>query len=188
MLTRGNRVLSTIALTGVLVVSGGAAASSSHASPARTPAPARVASSATITSVVFTGTPVHPTITIHGSGFGRKPHTNLPIVPYNAGSKYGSACTHQRVAGDGKDGHDYDHRLLGVGWGTTPPTGYGAGVYSPHHYLDCIGLKIVKYTGHLVVLHLGCQYALYPKIHAGNKALIVVNHRKIRLTVAYHHA
>jgi hypothetical protein len=144
-------------------------------------------SSSHITSVVFTGSTKHPTITIKGSGFGKKPHPNLPIAPYKAGSKYQSACSRQRVVSKTHDGHDYSARALGVGWSKAKPTGYGAGVYVPGSYLDCIGLRIVSYSATKVVLRPGTQYALYPAIKPGEKALIAVNGAHLRLTVQYQH-
>jgi hypothetical protein len=143
--------------------------------------------SAQITKVTFSGSPKNPTITISGSGFGHRPSPNLPIPPYSAAKKYNSDCSKQRVAGNGKDGHDYAARSLGVGWSPQAPHGFSAGVYVPGQYLDCIGLKIIKYTPSRVVLRMGCQYKLYPKVKGGEKALVSVNGARARLTVHYHH-
>jgi hypothetical protein len=140
-----------------------------------------------ITSVVFTGSAKHPTITIKGGGFGKKPKPNLPIAPYKAGAKYDSACSRQRVVSKTHDGHDYSKHALGIGWSKTKPTGYGAGVYVPGSYVDCIGLRIVSYSATKVVLRPGTQYALYPGIKSGEHALIAVNGAHRRLTVHYKH-
>jgi hypothetical protein len=138
-----------------------------------------------ISAVRFTGTVKKPTITITGSGFGSKPTPNLPISPDKAGRHYHAACATQRVAGNGKDGHDYKASDLGMNWGAQRPHGYKAGVYVRGSYIDCIGLIIVKYTNTKVVLRPGCQYALYRRMKEGDAALISVNGGKKRLSVHY---
>lgn len=129
---------------------------------------------AVIKNVVFTGSSTAPIITISGSGFGSKPNPDPNISPATAGAKYHSACNTQPLEGNGKDGRDYGATALGVGWGTSVPSGYSAGVYVPGSYLDCIGLVVTSYTSTKVVLHPGCQYALYGRITAGDDYLIQV--------------
>jgi hypothetical protein len=138
-----------------------------------------------VTSVSFHGSAHHPKIVIRGHGFGSKPKSNLPISPEQAGKKYNSDCSKQKVAGNGKDGRDYSKSRLGVGWAKTAPSGFTAGVYAPGSYLDCIGLKIVSYSSTRVVLRPGCQYALYPKLKVGDRFLVTVNGARARGTVRY---
>jgi hypothetical protein len=134
------------------------------ASAQGSPAPAAVV----ISKVVFTGTSTAPVITITGSGFGTKPAPNPKISPAKAGAKFHSTCNTQPLQGNGNDGHDFGPTALGVGWGTSGPDQSSAGVYVPGSYLDCVGLIVVRYTTTKVVLHLGCQYALYTPIAAGD--------------------
>jgi len=134
------------------------------------PAPA----AAVIKTVAFTGKSNAPVITITGSGFAKKPSPDPKISPAKAGAKYHSACDTQPLQGNGKDGSDYGPTALGVGWGTSVPTGYSAGVYVPGSYLDCIGLVVKSYTATKVVLQLGCQYALYTPIKAGDDYLMQI--------------
>jgi hypothetical protein len=124
--------------------------------------------------VVFSGTQSAPVILITGSGFGTKPTHDPKVSPARAGIKYHSACDTQPLQGNHKDGFDYGPTALGVGWGSSAPTGYSAGVYVSGSYLDCIGVVVRSYMPDKVVLRLGCQYALYPQIIAGDRYLIQV--------------
>ena len=129
---------------------------------------------AVISRVAFGGTAASPTITITGSKFGTRPKANPKISPAKAGAKYHSACYRQTLQGNGNDGSDYGQKALGIGWGTSTPSGYSAGVYVSGSYLDCIGLILQSYTPTRIVLHLGCQYPLYSQIVNGDRFVVQV--------------
>jgi hypothetical protein len=127
-----------------------------------------------ISRVVFSGTSDEPVVTISGSGFGAKPPADPAISPAKAGRKYDSTCRTQPLQGNGKDGRDFGATALGVGWGTSAPSGYSAGVYVPGSYLDCIGLIVERYSATKIVLVPGCQYRLYSPITSGDDYLVEV--------------
>lgn len=128
------------------------------------------ASAAKITKVTFTGTAAAPVITVTGTGFGTRPAADPNTSPARASV----GCRRQPLAGNKKDGSDYGPTGLGLGWGTSPPSGYNAGVNVPGHYLDCIGIEIRSYTPTKIVFTLGCQYALYSPAKAHENFLVQV--------------
>jgi hypothetical protein len=150
-----------------------------------TPRASATSAAPMIKKVVFTGSSTTPVITVTGSGFAAKPAADPNISPAKAGDKYDSECNTQPLQGNGKDGRDYGPTALGVGWGASVPTGYSAGVYVSGSYLDCIGLVVTSYTATKVVLHLGCQYALYTPLTAGDHYLVQVAGVTKSGTVAY---
>jgi hypothetical protein len=169
--------LSSIAAGVALVASAGLPGTLAHAgTPTAGPS---------ITRVSFSGTATSPVITITGKALGAKPKPDPNLSPAKAGKKYGAACNKQPLQGNGKDGFDFGATALGVGWGTTAPTGYSAGTYVAGEYLDCIGLVISSYSSTKIVLHPGCQYALYSQLAAGDKFLVQVKGVTKSGTVTY---
>jgi hypothetical protein len=148
-------------------------------------AQASTAATASITRVTFSGSATSPVITVTGKALGAKPKPDPNLSPAKAGKKYDSACDKQPLQGNGKDGFDFGATALGVGWGTTAPTGYSAGAYVAGEYLDCIGLVITSYSPTKIVLHLGCQYALYSQLAAGDRFLVQVDGVTKSGTVTY---
>jgi hypothetical protein len=139
---------------------------------------------ASVTSVKFSGTATHPTVTISGSGFGHKPVGKPWFDPGRAGKRFGSLCYKQPQVGNKNDGRDYGPINLGVNW-VSGTKSESAGIYSPGHYLDCIGLVIKKYTATKIVVSLGSQYALYGKMAGGDKALVEVRGTIYNTVVSY---
>jgi hypothetical protein len=149
------------------------------------PVAAATPSTVHVNKVVFTGSAASPVITITGTGFGKRPPADPKISPAKAGKKYHSACYRQTLQGNGKDGSDFGPSALGIGWGSSPPTGYSAGVWVPNSYLDCVGLLVTKYSPTKVVMKPGCQYALYGRIASGDDFLIEVDGTTHSGVVAY---
>lgn len=94
-----------------------------------------------ISSVVFTGSPANPTITIYGSGFGTEPAPTVLGFP-------------------GFTGYDYGNELYIED--LSPTHGFSAGRgFAPVESGDLIGLNILTYTDSKIVYTLGSDYALF---------------------------
>ncbi|HLX88447.1 MAG TPA: hypothetical protein VKR22_08355 [Acidimicrobiales bacterium] len=107
--------------------------------------------SATISGVVFTGTPQSPTVTINGSGFGSMPAANPNHTPEGTPQ----LCP---LPPSGNQGYDYGTNLYIF----DTPRNWAGGRYRPElNELDCVGLLISKYTPTQVVFQFGSAYAQY---------------------------
>jgi len=106
---------------------------------------------ATISSVVFTGTPQAPTVTINGSGFGSMPSPNPNHTPEGTPQ----LCP---LPPSGNQGYDYGTLLYLF----DQPRNWAGGRYRPElNELDCVGLLVSKYTATQVVFQFGSAYADY---------------------------
>jgi hypothetical protein len=136
---------------------------------------------AKITKVTFTGTATAPVITVTGTGFGTKPAPD----PNGSPARASAGCRKQPLAGNKKDGSDYGATGLGLGWGTSQPSGYAAGTDVAGKYLDCIGIEIRSYSPTKIVFTLGCQYALYGPAKAHQDFLVQVHGASKRGIISY---
>jgi hypothetical protein len=114
-----------------------------------------------ITSVVFTGTPGEPTVTINGSSLGATPPANPPeplsCVPGDTSFDYGTSLMFNDST---------------RGW-TAGQTG------------DCIGLRVISYTSTRVVLQFGADYVNFGQVTAGDAYKLTLWSITHKGTVAY---
>jgi hypothetical protein len=114
-----------------------------------------------ITSVVFTGTPAEPTVTVNGSSFGTVPPANPPeplsCVPGDTSFDYGTSLMFTDST---------------KGW-TAGQTG------------DCIGLRVISYTSTKVVLQFGADYVKYGQVTAADAYKLTLWSLVRKGTVAY---
>lgn len=136
--------------------------------------------SPTITSVVFTGTTMAPTITVNGSGLGSTPPANPTYAP--AGTQL---CPLPPPSGD--QGLDYGTSLYIF----DTPRNWAGGRYRPElNELDCVGVIITKFTPTQVVFQFGATYAQYQQAHnyllaEGDAYQLAVNGATFSGTVHY---
>ena len=111
------------------------------------------AASARISSVTFTGGQAKPTITIHGTGLGTRPHPNPAYHPLG----HPPLCPPTPTKPPAAYGFDYGTNLF-IEDRTQQPV-WSAGRYRPaQNELDCVGVIVVKFSPSLVVLRLGAFY------------------------------
>ena len=110
---------------------------------------------AAISSVIFTGTTMAPTVTINGSGLGSMPAANPTYTP--AGTQL---CPLAPPAGN--QGYDYGTSLYLYDSGRN----WAGGRYRPElSELDCVGLLVSKFSASQVVFQFGAAYAQYGQQH-----------------------
>jgi hypothetical protein len=136
------------------------------------------ASTIKVTAVIFSGSSTSPTLTIHGSGFGKEPSASPSGPPY----RYQPGCTSQPPIGNKNDGHDYGAQALWIGWDHVQA---GAYVKGPGGYLDCVGLIIKKYSATEIIISPGCQYGYYSKLTSGSSVTVTVSGRNFVAKVRY---
>jgi len=106
---------------------------------------------AAITSVAFTGTTVHPTVTITGTGLGQQPAANPTYTPEG----HPPLCPLSPAA---EQGYDYGTSLYLY----DSARNWAGGRYRPElGELDCIGLIVSTFTPTKVVFQFGSAYAQY---------------------------
>ncbi len=132
--------------------------------------------SASISSVDFSGGAANPTITVHGTDLGTLPQ------PSPAGHPAGiDGCP----ANAQDNGYDYGTSL----YIALPAQNWAGGRYRPTlNELDCVDLVVTKFTSTEVVFHFGPFYtSLYPKfsLAPGSQVEIAVNGASLAATVQY---
>jgi hypothetical protein len=134
-----------------------------------------------ISSVTFGGTQAKPTITIHGSHLGTRPHPNPAYVPLSHPPLCPPAPTKPLPA----YGYDYGTSLFLEERARKPV--WSAGRYRPAvNELDCVGFVVVKFTPGLVVLRLGAFYGEAKLQLAPNDAFLIgVNNARFHGRVRY---
>lgn len=101
----------------------------------------QIASGQVITSVIFTGTPANPIITINGRGFSPQPLATNQSYPGYTGLDYGTLLHIADMSGS---------------------TAFSAGYYEPSASRDdFIGLVISSYTDTSITYKFGSIYSLY---------------------------
>ena len=145
------------------------------------------AASLSISSVVISGSPAHPVITIEGSGFGSRPALN---PAYHPPALTHRLCPAKPVLPLARYGWDYGTHLYLVDSSQHPV--WAAGRYRPAlGELDCIGLLISKYTPTKIVFRLGAAYPTIPgtpahyALAAGDKFTVAVNGARYSGVVRY---
>lgn len=102
---------------------------------------------ATITSVVFSGSVTAPTVTVNGSGLGSMPTPNPTYTPEGT-----QLCP---LAASGNEGYDYGTDLYLF----DSPRNWAGGRYRPElQELDCVGLLVTTFTPTKVVFQFGSAY------------------------------
>lgn len=105
----------------------------------------------TITSVIFTGTTMTPTVTVNGSDLGSLPPPNPTYTPEG----HPPLCP---LTPSGNQGYDYGTSFYLADTGRN----WAGGRYRPSlNELDCIGLVESKFTQTQVVFQFGSAYAQY---------------------------
>ncbi len=123
----------------------------------------------TISSIITEGSTAKPLIIVKGSGFG----ATAPVADPAAHPNGQSACPAFPVspAKDIKhDGYDYGTDMLWLENSTPrePTAGWRAGDYVPSSEIDCIGIRIVKWSRTELEFKLGTAYD-NPTLEGGNQ-------------------
>jgi hypothetical protein len=162
-MTRSKRLISRL-FGGVAIAGGIAAALSVTVLPS---AEASSVSSVKITSFTIKGTAAAPEIVVKGSGFGKTAPPADPASHPNGqdGCPAFPANPPKYIA---NDGYDYGSNMLYL-WDTT--AAWRAGDYVAGGELDCIGLRIVKWTRTEIEFRPGTAYD-HPKLENGNTYIL----------------
>ncbi|HEX6392753.1 MAG TPA: hypothetical protein VFZ97_04890 [Acidimicrobiales bacterium] len=137
------------------------------------------AAGAAITSVVFSGTTLNPTVTVSGSGLGQLPAPNPTYTPEGT-----NLCPLPPSANQG-----YDYGTSFYLFDTS--RNWAGGRYRPNlNELDCIGLIESKFTPSQVVFTFGSAYSQYQQkdnylLAEGDSYELAVNGAVFRGTVHY---
>jgi hypothetical protein len=127
----------------------------------------------TIASVVFTGSPDAPVVTIHGSGFGAQP----------AASPSSGPCIDEP-----DQGFDYGNSIYlkstkaALGWFKA----WSAGRYIAGQELDCIGLRVSTWTANEISFSFGDYYDNFNfALSEGDPVVLSVGGRSLSTVVHY---